>query len=291
MLNFSYLKKYKKNILITAGDFDGIGSEIIAKALKKIKLPSKTSITVFLSSKDIMFRRFYISSKSIYVFYFDLDPQKIVSYAAELCVKKKFNSLVNGPMSKGPYKKFKSAGHTEILSEVSGKHLTPVFLGSQFNIVLATSHKPLFEAANIYKKIDISYFLKLSKKINALTFKTKKHPVVFLGLNPHAGENGLIGIEEIFLQRKFSKLKFHSADGFFSQSKNFLNKSIVAAYHDQGLIPFKMAHQNGKAVQISYGLPFLRVTVCHGTAKQIYGKNIAKFDSMLEAIKLAIKHK
>ncbi len=290
MLNFLYLKKYKKNIIITTGDYNGIGSEITAKALNQLFLKPDTSITVFLPKKDSVFKKILIERNNLYVFYFDLNPQSIVAYAAKLCMAKKFHSLVNGPMSKGPYREYKSAGHTEILKKICKKRVVPVFLGSQFNIILATSHLPISRVSATYKKTDFNYLNKVANKVNLMTFKTKIRPVFFLGLNPHAGEGGLLGTEEKELQKSFPKINLISADGFFSQEKNYLKKTIVASYHDQGLIPFKMAHQSGKRVQITAGLPFLRVTVCHGTAKEIYGKNIAKFDSMLEAIKLAISN-
>jgi 4-hydroxy-L-threonine phosphate dehydrogenase PdxA len=123
-----------------------------------------------------------------------------------------------------------------------------------------------------------------------------RKPIGILGLNPHAGDSGLIGQEEkLVIQPAVEKLKKNGflVEGPLSPDAAFFPPSwkrycfYVATYHDQGLIPFKLAHQHSGA-HLTLGLPIWRTSVDHGTAKDIYGKNLANPQSMVDAIKWSI---
>ena len=170
------------------------------------------------------------------------------------------------------------------------------FIGKKFNVVLATGHCPTETVETKLQSVNMAKFFELcleSRKLLKPSLRNK--PLGVLGLNPHSGDNGIIGKYEIEtlqpLLRKFSKKEVHGPlipDVAFSP-KNWNKYSFfVALYHDQGLIPFKMIH-GFQGVHITLGLPIKRCSVDHGTAKDIFGKNIANPSSMSDAIKFGIK--
>ena len=121
--------------------------------------------------------------------------------------------------------------------------------------------------------------------------------MALVGINPHAGEDGLIGNEEldVFLEAiKIAKSKKIPIEGPLVPDAAFLKENwskfsvYICPYHDQGLIPFKLVHGHKSGVHITMGLPFIRTSVEHGTAKKLFGKNKAYYESMLEAIKWSI---
>ena len=117
-------------------------------------------------------------------------------------------------------------------------------------------------------------------------------PIALVGLNPHAGEGGLIGSKDQELAeicRAENIVGPLVPDAAFLKSEWSKYSVYVCCYHDQGLIPFKMAHNHQQSCQITWGLPIIRTSVDHGTAKDIAGQNKASEESMIYAIKMAIK--
>ena len=228
-------------------------------------------------------------------------PPKWVELSAKLCLEKKAKALVTAPLSKVTIKKSGYAyakGHTEILKKVcNSSDVFMLFLGKNFNVFLLTGHIPLkkvptqLTSSLVEKGINIadSYL----KKIN-----NSKKPLALLGVNPHAGEEGILGLEEIKLFKKVLK-KVRKKSVLITDPLTpdvaFLKKNwkkyscFICPYHDQALIPFKALNDHTKSVQITLGLPFLRVGVSHGTAYDIFNKNKASSVSMLEAFKIAVK--
>jgi 4-hydroxy-L-threonine phosphate dehydrogenase PdxA len=126
----------------------------------------------------------------------------------------------------------------------------------------------------------------------------RKRPIAVLGLNPHAGENGLIGhfenrvLKSALLSAKRAGQSIVGpipADTAFTRESLNRFSVVVSLYHDQGLIPFKMLHGQDSGFQVSLGLPFIRTSVDHGTAKDIFGQGTANSGSMVDAINGAIK--
>lgn len=308
----------KKHLLaITSGDIDGIGLEVCLKALRRLGPQKKFVFILFCSSSQKIpkldrFRTHTIKSmrslNSLNLFLLDLivvssnkSPTRWVLDAVRECHKKNFSGIVTGPLSKtrdlAPSRNRPLIGHTDIIKYVSKeKYIFMGFWGTRLGVVLATGHTPV-------RKLSLSSTL-LHKSIEAanclrqlLPSNRAKLPIGILGLNPHAGENGTIGTEEEqvykpLLHRLGSAFPIAgplAADAVFSHNSWKKYSVLVCSYHDQGLIPFKLLHSSrSPGVHLTLGIPFVRTSVDHGTAKDIFGKNKADCRSMLEAIKLAM---
>lgn len=167
------------------------------------------------------------------------------------------------------------------------------FWGKVFNVVLISGHRPLSLAFKDYTLKKIEKVARLAQEAALKLDPRRAHrPMALLGLNPHAGDQGLIGHEELQLR---SLLKIPGLQGPLPGDSAFIPVNFkkygmfLAAYHDQGLIPFKMAHGFETGVHVTLGLPFLRTSVDHGPAKDLFGKNKADSGSMKAAIEMAMK--
>ena len=296
-------------IHIVTGDVDGIGLEVSLKALKSIGVKKNIQFYLWKSLKEYPFlgKNSYSSFRFSKVNQFcelentDLieicssdTPTVWVKKASQICLEsKKKCALVTAPLSKIQIKKdgFNFKGHTDLLKELSGyPFLFMCFLGEKFNVILLTDHQPL-SAVKITPSLlqkGIEQTLLFRKKLSL----TK--PIGVLGINPHAGEEGILGSEEqnVFFDvlNQYSKKDVIGPlvpDTAF-QPDNWNKYSFyLCAYHDQGLIPFKMVHPQ-EGIQTTLGLPFVRTSVDHGTAKDIFGQNKANSLSMKKAIETAI---
>ncbi len=325
----SYKRHRKINFLaITTGDPDGIGLEVSAKALAKLG-PQKNMVFVLFRSRSLhkknlgylslldkkftrlTFKKFTdlklflqenpIHSKNILLDYSSesLAPHW-VEEAGSLCLDNLCKSMVTAPLSKVLIAKsgLKGMGHTEILRRISkSDRIHQAFVGAYFNVILMTSHIPLKDVPKkVLSEKNLQESLRSALELkNLLPASQKKKPLAMLGLNPHAGEDGLLGNEELTVLKKFCKQ--HKIPGPLSPDAAFLKENwnkysvYMACYHDQGLIPFKTIHGQDSGIHISIGLPFLRTSVDHGTAKDIFGKNKANASSMIEAITFALRYK
>lgn len=301
----------KKIILITSGDQDGVGLEVTLKSLKKIGPQKSTLFVVFCSSlspwpspKDYLraFRARFESesrpSKAAIDAAFDdnldilvlLSPRNEALWvldAIQYCLKKRRAVLVTGPVSKQRFHlaKLGAVGHTGLLKKLTGKkNLFMSFIGTHFSVVLATDHIPLSRVSKSINlrllKIVSTHALNLRER-----FFNKNTPIYYLGINPHAGDGGLIGKEEQALKA----IPFIGSDAAFTPGYLSKRPIYIAMYHDQGLIPFKAVHGFKTGVHMTLGLPFLRTSVDHGPAKDLYKKGKADFGSMHAAIMLALK--
>ncbi len=321
-----------RTFLVTTGDKDGIGLEVASKALNRISSNRKTGFVLFRSSKastpamKSLNRKFYIvSAKSTNYSLAELIPilrnsiatngPTIIDYesdglpphwvveSTQECINGLYQGLITGPMSKPLIAKsgLSDIGHTDILKRVSGtKNVYMTFLGKKFNVILATGHIPLREVSIKFSLENLKIVLNLVNNFRQ-NLSSKNHkfrmPIGILGLNPHSGDLGLIGKEELYIFQKvkdWCKDKKIPAIGPLVPDAAFLHDNqrkfsfFVACYHDQGLIPFKMAHEHA-GTQYSLGLPFIRTSVDHGTAKDIYGMNCANEQSMYESIQWCLK--
>ena len=210
----------------------------------------------------------------------------------------KLDAIIIAPIDKATIQSdtFKFAGHTEYITQALGKEDSLMFLhGEHFKLAVATGHIPLKEVAEkitselIYKKI------KLMHQSLKVDFNIRKPKIAVLGLNPHAGDNGLLGTEDIDIiapaiarAKKEDLIVFgpYPADGYFGAHTYHQFDGTLAMYHDQGLIPFKFANFE-TGVNFTAGLPVVRTSPDHGTAYNIAGKNEANEQSFREAIYLA----
>lgn len=310
----------KLNVVITSGDQDGIGPEVSAKALAKIGYQKNVQFYLWRSPTfgrrwlqliDKKFKRISVpswpealriapSKKLLIDIVSTAPPPTWVEASAQGAMLKSIDALVTAPLSKTLIVQsgLKDLGHTDILSRVSGKkklHMT--FLGKHYHVLLATGHLPISKVSSHLTAERVESALRAAHHLcSVITTKAKKKQVALLGLNPHAGEEGLIGQEEDQLFKPLlQKLSMESLfvdgplipDAAFTKSHIKKFDVFVAPYHDQGLIPFKMSHEHS-GCHLTMGLPFIRTSVDHGTAKDIFGKNKADSTSMQEAIKHAI---
>lgn len=311
----------KTRILLTIGDYNGIGPEIILKTLKKKSITKKYDLTV-ISPPEIL--SYYSRNVNIKLLADDfgiipinagkvkVTPGKLnahagftagaaIKTAVELCMAREYDAIVTAPINKKSLNLggFKFDGHTEMLTALSGaKDSCMVMLSQELNIAFATTHPPVKKiAAMITATLLASKFRICTDVLNFLGITSGEIGV--LGLNPHAGDDGMIGDEEnkiiipaiIKVNKRKSKIKFSgpfSSDAFFA-SKKYRNFALTfAMYHDQGFIPFKML-AGYRGTNFTAGLPFVRTSPDHGTAFDIAGKSAADPVSIIEAIKLADK--
>lgn len=297
-----------KKILITTGDTDGVGLEVTLKALSKIKSP-KFSYIFFSSQNSLKFHQKLninlnfketpdLNTPIKYPgFYTIVDNSKSpldwFKDSVDFCFENNDSSaLVTGPLSKKNFSDKKVLGHTSYLEQKFLDHdLFMTFFGSVYNCLLLTDHLPLKKVSSAITEKKIVSALNTLNRYNLLL--GVKKPIALLGLNPHSGEDKLIGDEESKIHTKCVKQFSNAvgplpADGFFSVDDYKKYSFIVANYHDQGLIPFKVL--NGfNACQATLGIPFVRTSVCHGTAFDKFLLNKADETSMVQAIELAEK--
>ena len=208
------------------------------------------------------------------------------------------DAVVTAPICKASWADagYRWAGHTELFaSRTKSKRSAMAFISPTLRVVLTTCHIPLMDVRNV---------LTLGKVFNAIDLANDgckqlgiEHPrIAIAGLNPHAGEGGLLGDEESRLIEPAIKIALEAgirvhgpfpADTLFNEARNGTFDVVVAMYHDQGLLPVKLLHQH-QAVNWTLGLPIIRTSPDHGTAFDIVGKNQANIGSMKAAVKLAI---
>lgn len=218
--------------------------------------------------------------------------------ATEDILAKKINALITLPISKKHVMAagFKFPGHTDYLAYVSGvKEYLMMLMCKRMKVALATAHIPLKDVPEAIRKTDLRGAIRLLYKELKEKFLIDNPSIAVLGLNPHAGDGGNIGREEIDIIEpavKLLKKEGIDVEGPLPPDTAFTDLSkfdaFFAMYHDQGLIPLKMSCFK-KAVNITLGLPFIRTSPDHGTAFDIAGKNVADASSFIEAVKLAVE--
>lgn len=324
MLILKFTMKLFRKIALTTGDKNGIGFEVATKALLQIPPSIKKNKAVFFLFRhksqektqpryfkmlDALWLRLTFYSLSDALRFLDSANNKIPDNALiDLCLNsgeadwvvestlackhKLMDAMVTGPLSKKITSMLpnKSLGHTGIFRKIFPRRkMFMSFVGRDFNIILNTDHVPLADVEKHLKKTGLKDVLLAAKEFKKL-FKSDKK-IAVLGFNPHSGEGGLIGSTE---KKLFSRLPV-GYEGPLVPDAAFLRKNwskysvFVCLYHDQGLIPFKMHHGQDSGVHLTLGLPFVRTSVDHGTANDIFNKNIANSSSMLDAIALALK--
>ena len=317
---------------ISLGDYNGIGPEVILKALQHNRL-QKICTPVIYGSMRILnrYRNLFdmkdwnlngipaigqLSHKLTNVITCwpdqsqDIQPGQVTpdaGQAALACLQRavddlkdgKLDALVTAPINKYNIQseEFRFPGHTEYLAEQFGVADNLMFMVSDIlRIGVVTGHVPLGNVRQHVTRERIAQKLSLMMQSLKQDFGIEKPKIAVLGLNPHAGEEGLLGNEEQDIikplltdLRNKGQLVFgpYPADGFFG-TRNYKNfDAVLAMYHDQGLIPFKaIAFEEG--VNFTAGMPVVRTSPDHGTAYDIAGKDLADETSMLQAIYTAI---
>ena len=316
-------------IVFTCGDINGIGPEIALKALNQIS--SRNKITqfiliipgnVFQTTSELVKLKFdykvinELESMShtqaqVLVFATGSSKQSLgkptidsgksaflsLKKSFELLRKKSADAVVTAPVSKTALNLagVKYPGQTEMYADWCGvNNFVMTFLSAKLKIGLYSIHIPLKDVSNSLKSNHLKVKLEIIVNMLKNDLGIPKPKVAVLGLNPHAGENGIIGKEEKTLIEPVLKQKIFngivegpfSSDAFFA-NRRFENFDLVfGLYHDQVLITFKYIN-SGKGVNFSAGLPIIRTSPDHGVAYDIAGKGIADESSMIEAFKYA----
>ena len=312
----------KPRILITIGDYNGIGPETVLKTLKNKAITRKYDLTVISPIEVLAYYskllKYKITADEINVIPLEIGKLKIklgaispeagftagfaIKTAIELCLNDEYDAIVTAPINKKSLNLggFKFDGHTEMLTKLSGSNDScMVMLSDVLNMAFVTTHPPLKDAAGLITKKRLMSKLTICYDVLKEDLALKNCEIAVLGLNPHAGDNGLIGDEESKVispviskaNKKFRGIKItgpYSPDAFFASKKYRNFEMTLAMYHDQGFIPFKMLAGH-KGTNFTAGLPFVRTSPDHGTAFDIAGKGTASEVSLIEAIKWADK--
>ncbi len=225
---------------------------------------------------------------------------KMLDLAHDLCLQKKVNAMVTGPVQKSIINQagFSFTGHTEYLADKTAA--TPVMMLTTKNlrVALATTHLPLKDVSDAITKESLNEVLNILHTFLKQQAGITNPKILVCGLNPHAGEDGNLGDEEIntimpvledLRKKNLNLLGPLPADTLFTAKYLDHADAVLAMYHDQGLPVLKYSGF-GKAVNITLGLPFIRTSVDHGTALDIAGTGKASSSSLLEAITMAIKY-
>ena len=308
------LKSNNKCIGITLGDPSGIGPEVVARALA---IPSIRKLGHFKLIGDYAVYRKYSSSHYKNCSFVDLKSIQSSQYrigkpnnataqaslnalraAIALFKTKEISALATAPVCKEAMVRIHPSfvGHTEFLADAFGqKNVGMMFVTDQLRTIIVTRHIPIKKVSLLINSSNIYNTIVLTHQTLKNTFKIKKPIIAVCGLNPHAGEGGTIGTEEINKiipaikrghRNKIDVRGPFAADTLFSPDITHKFDAIVAMYHDQGLIPVKTLYFK-KLVNLTIGLPLIRTSPAHGTAFDIAGKQKADPSSMCEALKLA----
>lgn len=293
------MKTYK--IAITTGDKRGIGKEITKKALDILK-PRHEDVLIIGEKIDVDYDFIEIGEIENGAFCY-----KSLELACELALKGEIKGLVTAPVSKFELHKsgYKFGGQTEVIESLlthDNQKAQMIFIADNLKVMLLTRHCALKDV-----KLTIEDIVEQSKILNNFLiekYNIKNPKIALCALNPHCGEEGILGREEIEIlnpaveilnKKEISISKPISADALFARvGREYLNKeklsydAILACYHDQGLCPIK-ALAFDKAINTTIGLDIIRTSPSSGTAYDIAGKGIASPNSMIEAIKLALK--
>jgi len=311
---------------ITTGDLNGIGIELIIKTFSDHRLLEHCTPIIFASNKVINFYRksmpeinfsyqsikdfTRIAYKQVNIFNcwedeVAITPGQLTETAGSYAVRsliaatealkdKKIQGLVTAPIHKKNTQSnnFNFTGHTPYLKHIFGANDVLMLMAAEnFKVGLVTEHIPISEVAKHITREAILSKLNILKDSLAKDFGIDKPKIAVLGLNPHAGDEGLIGKEEeeiikpAIKEAKHQMLVFgpYSADAFFARNQQNKFDAVLAMYHDQGLIPFKSL-AIGEGVNYTAGLPAVRTSPDHGTAFDIAGKNKADATSFIASI-------
>lgn len=314
-------------VVFTCGDVNGIGPEIAIKSFNKILNKKNFNHIIFICPKNI-FDYYYKLTKSAFKIKL-YDSKNLSTDRLNLILqtntklslgrptsssgKAAYNSIIKAvklvdsynadvivttPISKEAFNLggIKFPGHTEMLAaSEKTKNYQMVFLSDNIKAGLLTIHKPISKIPELITKQRLEKAIELLNQTARIDLGIKNPKIAVLGLNPHAGENGLIGREEIkvikptitLLQNKINIQGPFVPDAFWGNKIFKKYDVILGMYHDQILIPFKLLNFN-KGVNYTAGLKLIRTSPDHGTAYDIAGKNIADHSSLMQAYRYAI---
>jgi 4-hydroxythreonine-4-phosphate dehydrogenase len=283
----------KPRIAITVGDPSGIGPEIAARAAAHSRVLDVCEPVLFGPPPGATFEPGVLSAKAGRASY-----ESIVR-AVEAAQRGDVAAIATAPINKEAFRLagLRWSGHTDLLAELTGaRHVAMMFHSEPLRVVLATIHIALAEVPRALTASALEETIALTAR-ELPRFGVARPRIAVAGLNPHAGEHGLFGREELeIIAPAVARARSQGVDasGPFPADTLFVRAArgefdvVVACYHDQGLIPVKLL-AFGQAVNVTLGLPIVRTSVDHGTAFDIAGRGVADAGSMIQAVVLAAR--
>jgi 4-hydroxythreonine-4-phosphate dehydrogenase len=283
----------RPRIAITVGDPAGIGPEIAAKAAADPLVQTHCDPIVFAPPADQTFSIGEVSAAA------GQAAHDVIVRAVAAARAGEVDAIATAPVSKLAFARagLRWKGHTDLLAHLCGTtKVAMLFHAPELVVVLATVHVPLAEVARTLTKAGLVDTIALTSEWLP-RFGIAQPRIAVAGLNPHAGEEGVLGAEEDAIvkpavqatrERGINVSGPWPADTVFLRASRGEFDAVVACYHDQGLIPIKLL-AFGQAVNVTIGLPIIRTSVDHGTAFDIAGKGVANPGSMIEAVLLAAR--
>ena len=321
-----FVKPTKSNpirLALTIGDLTGIGPEVLVKAVAR--WPRKKSVRILVCgeafSLNALARRFRLPLRfsdlsslenwekhaDTIPCYFDSKKSftaatvHSIELAASMALEGRVDAVVTAPINKAALKKagFNIPGHTEFLEKLSGtKRVEMMLVGGPLRVVLVTRHEAIRKVPALVTRERVEQTILTTLEELRYSFGIAHPRIAVCSLNPHAGEEGTIGSEELQViapavkrARSLSRAEIHgplSPDSLFVEAYRGRYDAVVCMYHDQGLIPLKMISR-GHGVNVTLGLPFVRTSPDHGTAYDIAGRGVADPGSMMEALEMAFQ--
>ena len=325
------MEEKKLRVAITHGDTNGIGYEVIFKVFSDPTMLELCTPIIYGSPKAAAYHRNALGIQANFSIInsaedagegrlnllptFDEEvkieigkPSKEAGTASLKALERAmadykkglFDVLVTAPINKANIQSedFKFKGHTEYIENRvgDGKKALMILQNEMMRVALVTTHLPISEVAKAITKEDIIEKAKIFNESLKRDFRVANPRIAVLALNPHAGDNGVLGKEEGEIIEPAIKVLSaagiyafgpYAADGFFGHGQYEAFDGVLAMYHDQGLAPFKCL-DTGNGVNFTAGLPIIRTSPDHGTAYEIAGKGVADENSMRHAIYLAM---
>lgn len=323
--------KKAENILvgISIGDLNGIGSEVVLKTFEDARMLEFCTPVIFANVKMLSYLKKSFEStatlhgidkleqivpgkinvlnlwKESFNLEYGVSDDVVGKYAIKSFTEATkalkdglVDMLVTAPINKYNIQsdEFKFPGHTDYLNQELEGDALMLMVSDNLRVGLLTDHVPVTEVAKHITEELIIKKIKTVKQSLVQDFKIGKPKIAVLGLNPHCGDNGVIGKEDDQIIRPTLKKMFeqgtfvfgpYAADSFFGNGQHEQFDAVIACYHDQGLVPFKTL-SFGHGVNYTAGLNKIRTSPDHGTAFEIAGKDKADFNSFKEAVFLAI---
>ena len=312
------MKKIK--IAITIGDPAGIGPEIACKyaasltgdeefepvfishehvltnTLNSIDSIPKAKMTIIEPSEKMDFNLDFGLIKPEY----GKASMLYVDKAVDMAINKEVDAIVTCPINKASIKAggYDFPGHTEFLGyKTKTRNFSMLMVGKNIRTVLATTHVPMEDLVSKLNENSIINAILNAHSAGQFFCGKRKPKIAVCGLNPHAGDNGALGDEEITLITPVIEIAQAGgidvegpfpADSLFPKAAKGEYDFVVVMYHDQGLIPVKL-EAFGNAVNVTLNLPIIRTSVDHGTAFEIAGKGIADYNSLVRAVDVAVE--
>ncbi|MES2487303.1 MAG: 4-hydroxythreonine-4-phosphate dehydrogenase PdxA [Bacteroidota bacterium] len=326
------MTKKAENVIvgISIGDLNGIGAEVLLKTFEDIRMMEMCTPVIFANVKILSFIKKALDLNAINLHGIDSLDQLVIgkinvlnvwkegvnlefgkndevigeyaiksfTAAVEALKEHHIDVLVTAPINKYNIQseEFKFPGHTDYLDQQLEGDALMLMVDDKLRVGLLTDHIPVNEvSSHLTEALIRKKMLTLNKTLKQ-DFRISKPKIAMLGVNPHSGDNGVIGTEDDTIVKPALKKLFdegvyvfgpYSADSFFGSGQYEKYDAVIAAYHDQGLIPFKTL-SFGNGVNYTAGLDGIRTSPDHGTAYEIAGKGLADNNSFKEAVYLAL---